>query len=258
VSEQRNSGPRLVGGHPVIDLVNTGEPWLPPAARREDLRRPADLLDWAGAALVVDEDEAAVVAAAWAAAPAAAVRALHAAHDVREAAYAALAARLDAPPADPGARVSGADADRPGPDAPDPLAAMERLAMRWTSATARTDLVPQDPPGPPVRLLVGTDPAMRIPDRLAYAAVELLSGGGPNRGATALGRGAASDAPSRSDRVGRLRACPPALGGCGWLFLDHSRNGTRRWCAMDDCGARAKARRLTARRRSARSATTVG
>jgi predicted RNA-binding Zn ribbon-like protein len=31
--------------------------------------------------------------------------------------------------------------------------------------------------------------------------------------------------------------------GCGWLFLDESRAGTRRWCSMGDCGNRAKARR---------------
>jgi predicted RNA-binding Zn ribbon-like protein len=31
--------------------------------------------------------------------------------------------------------------------------------------------------------------------------------------------------------------------GCGWLFLDTSRNRTRRWCDMKICGNRAKARR---------------
>ncbi|HEY4026534.1 MAG TPA: ABATE domain-containing protein [Candidatus Dormibacteraeota bacterium] len=31
--------------------------------------------------------------------------------------------------------------------------------------------------------------------------------------------------------------------GCGWLFLDASRNRTRRWCDMRICGNRAKARR---------------
>lgn len=30
--------------------------------------------------------------------------------------------------------------------------------------------------------------------------------------------------------------------GCGWLFLDTSRNRSRRWCSMEDCGNRAKAR----------------
>jgi predicted RNA-binding Zn ribbon-like protein len=31
--------------------------------------------------------------------------------------------------------------------------------------------------------------------------------------------------------------------GCGWLFLDTSRNHLRRWCTMDECGNRAKMRR---------------
>jgi predicted RNA-binding Zn ribbon-like protein len=37
--------------------------------------------------------------------------------------------------------------------------------------------------------------------------------------------------------------------GCGWLFLDTSRNHSRRWCGMDGCGNRAKARRYYARSR---------
>ncbi|HEX9052833.1 MAG TPA: ABATE domain-containing protein [Anaeromyxobacter sp.] len=30
---------------------------------------------------------------------------------------------------------------------------------------------------------------------------------------------------------------------CSWLFMDHTRAGTRRWCSMKDCGNKAKARR---------------
>lgn len=33
-------------------------------------------------------------------------------------------------------------------------------------------------------------------------------------------------------------------GKCGWLFLDESRGKRRRWCDMNDCGSRAKARRF--------------
>jgi predicted RNA-binding Zn ribbon-like protein len=36
---------------------------------------------------------------------------------------------------------------------------------------------------------------------------------------------------------------------CGWLFLDRSRNQSRQWCAMRDCGNVAKVRRFRARRR---------
>jgi predicted RNA-binding Zn ribbon-like protein len=43
----------------------------------------------------------------------------------------------------------------------------------------------------------------------------------------------------------RVRRC--AADDCGWLFLDTSKNGSRRWCDMEDCGNRAKARRHYAR-----------
>lgn len=34
---------------------------------------------------------------------------------------------------------------------------------------------------------------------------------------------------------------------CGWLFIDATRNRSRRWCAMQGCGNRAKVRRHRAR-----------
>ena len=42
-------------------------------------------------------------------------------------------------------------------------------------------------------------------------------------------------------RLDRVRRC--ANPECGWLFLDDSRAGKRRWCSMASCGNRAKARR---------------
>lgn len=45
--------------------------------------------------------------------------------------------------------------------------------------------------------------------------------------------------------AGRLRACAGA--DCRRLFLDRSKNGSRRWCAMSGCGNLAKARRHRAR-----------
>lgn len=38
--------------------------------------------------------------------------------------------------------------------------------------------------------------------------------------------------------------------GCGWLFLDMTKNHSRRWCDMKDCGNRAKARRHYERQRA--------
>lgn len=44
-----------------------------------------------------------------------------------------------------------------------------------------------------------------------------------------------------SPEVRRVRQCQSET--CAWLFLDQSRNRSRRWCDMKVCGNRAKARR---------------
>lgn len=49
-----------------------------------------------------------------------------------------------------------------------------------------------------------------------------------------------------SDAIQRVRAC--GADTCRWLFLDTSKNHTRRWCNMKVCGNRMKARRFQARR----------
>jgi len=46
----------------------------------------------------------------------------------------------------------------------------------------------------------------------------------------------------------RVRQCGDAK--CGWLFLDTSRNRSRRWCTMEGCGNRNKARRFQDRQRT--------
>ena len=48
------------------------------------------------------------------------------------------------------------------------------------------------------------------------------------------------------ERLGSVRLC--ANKKCGWLFLDDSKSGTRRWCTMSACGNRAKAQRHYRRR----------
>jgi predicted RNA-binding Zn ribbon-like protein len=56
----------------------------------------------------------------------------------------------------------------------------------------------------------------RITGPLAWAALDLL----------------------RSSELARLKQCPPA--DCRWLFLDRTKNSSRRWCDMATCGDRAK------------------
>jgi predicted RNA-binding Zn ribbon-like protein len=48
-----------------------------------------------------------------------------------------------------------------------------------------------------------------------------------------------------SDELGRVKECP----GCGWLFMDSSKNQSRRWCSMNSCGARDKMQRYHKRQR---------
>ena len=69
-----------------------------------------------------------------------------------------------------------------------------------------------------------TDPLRPI----VHAAVELLTGG----------------------PLDRLKTC----GNCRWVFLDQSRNHSRRWCSMEECGIQMKHARFVERRRS-RAAT---
>lgn len=46
----------------------------------------------------------------------------------------------------------------------------------------------------------------------------------------------------------RIRRCANDV--CNWLFLDTSRNRTRQWCVMKDCGNLAKVRRFRAKRQA--------
>jgi predicted RNA-binding Zn ribbon-like protein len=61
---------------------------------------------------------------------------------------------------------------------------------------------------------------------IGYAAHELLTGG----------------------QLGRIKRCA----GCHWLYVDHSKNSSRRWCTMDDCGKAVKMRRYVERRAARR------
>lgn len=48
----------------------------------------------------------------------------------------------------------------------------------------------------------------------------------------------------------RVKGC----GGCRYLFVDETKNRSRRWCRMDDCGTREKMRTYVARRAARRAA----
>src|SRR6185312_5901771 len=119
--------------------------------------------------------------------------------------------------------------DRLGRPAGDVTAALELLDRRGGAAAARAPLRGAGAGGVGE---VGADPAHRVEAQLAVAAVDLLPG----------------------PAAGRIKRCPVEQGGCGWVFVDRSRNSSRTWCRMADCGTAVKARRLTERRRQARAA----
>jgi predicted RNA-binding Zn ribbon-like protein len=55
-----------------------------------------------------------------------------------------------------------------------------------------------------------------------------------------------------SPRRERVRSC--GADDCLWLFLDTSKNASRRWCDMNQCGNRTKARRFYRRQRESEGA----
>jgi predicted RNA-binding Zn ribbon-like protein len=191
----------LVGGHVALDLVNTVEPRIRNIDGRDHLTSPATLLTWARRTSLLDGAEAKGIAATWQRDAAAASQDLTAARELREDLYPVLRALLES-----GSPNLALITARWAIAAP-------RAELRMTSEGARMQAAPF------------------IPDRLAFAAVDLL---------TELD-------------ITRLKACPVDEGGCGWLFLDHSRNNSRRWCVMADCGNQAKSRKLTQRRRAERA-----
>jgi predicted RNA-binding Zn ribbon-like protein len=54
-----------------------------------------------------------------------------------------------------------------------------------------------------------------------------------------------------SPNLGRVKVCGGE--GCGWMFLDESRNASRRWCDSRDCGNRERVRKHLARKRPSNS-----
>ena len=102
-------------------------------------------------------------------------------------------------------------------------AAWEAVAVEWRAAASRAVLSRADAPGR--RWSIAPDAGLERPVlELAREAADLLA---------------------RTD-LRRVKACPGTH--CGWLFLDPS--GRRRWCSMEVCGNRAKARRHAERRRA--------
>ncbi len=101
-----------------------------------------------------------------------------------------------------------------------PREALDALAAAGADAAAHARLRP----GSYAYAWDGDDP-MRAVWPCATAAVDLL----------------------RHGPLDRLKVCDV----CPWLFIDASRNHSRRWCSMDECGGRLKMQRYRERRATA-------
>ena len=192
----------LVGGHVVLDLVNTV------TARNAD---PVDwldgyerLLEWAALTGEFDREALARLQALQSADPAGAKRSFRRLVALRETLHALITAAID---------------DSPAQDA-----LLRSLAERWQQAVAQTRIRLSDGRA---HLELDLDSAGLdyIGHLLTLRAVELL----------------------QTLPTSRTRVC--AGPRCGWLFVDTSKAGRRRWCDMATCGNAAKSRRYQDRKR---------
>jgi predicted RNA-binding Zn ribbon-like protein len=196
----------LVGGHPVLDFVNTvGGKRL--AQPREDVQRFADLVAWGRKAGVLEDAKAKELLLKAAAHPAAAQKSLERARGFRESLYRLLLALVEGRPA-PAEELAVLDVEVHRALTGSRLEATgSRLSWTSPTVTLQDSVVP----------------------RLAVAAAELLT----------------------AETLKRVRVCEATKeDGCGWLFLDTTRNHSRRWCEMATCGNQHKARRHYARVRA--------
>ena len=108
-----------------------------------------------------------------------------------------------------------------------PAQALEELAALGATAMSRGRLVED---GGHVEWSWEDAPGLEAPLwPLVHSAVELVTSG----------------------PLDRLSCC----GRCRWLFLDTTKNHSRRWCSMEGCGTDAKVERYVARRRERRAAS---
>lgn len=99
-----------------------------------------------------------------------------------------------------------------------PPDALDAVVASGAAAAARARLVPH---GRGFAFAWEGDDLRRVVWPVAAAAVDLL----------------------RTGPLERIKTCA----NCPWLFIDRSRNRSRRWCTMDECGVHLKMRRYRAR-----------
>jgi predicted RNA-binding Zn ribbon-like protein len=202
---------QLTGGHPALDFVNTLDNRFSKGGPVELLRSYADLLAFLQQSGLLSVRQSRVLrAAAKKGGPA---RVLQSARELRD----ALAAVL----------YDAVDGRTP---APEHLRTLENhflhagrhRQLRWRAAPMQSAARSR-----PEWVWGRSETDVELPQwMLAQSAAELMT----------------------SAALDQLRACGSET--CRWLFLDTSKNHTRRWCDMKICGNRMKARRFNARRQA--------
>lgn len=117
-----------------------------------------------------------------------------------------------------------------------PALVTRTLALRSAISEAGSAIAGGDPPPPDALKAIGAAAADALrtadlagaPARFAFHGIDRIVGAVAWSALDLL----------RGDELSRLKQCPPAH--CRWLFIDRTKNGSRRWCDMATCGNRAK------------------
>src|SRR4029453_5601462 len=207
----RTQNPRelpIVGGHLALDFANTVDD--PDGPQRYDHAGTyPELVGWSARIGILWPDQADALLAAAAEHPLVSSIAVRRAHALRGILIDTFTAIA----------VINNDAAA-GPKRPMPAVHWDELRPFVTDAVAHAELAPSDstyqltwPETTKLDVMLGP---------IGLAAVDLLTG----------------------PQLSRLKKCA----GCPWVFLDQSKNLSRRWGAMNDCGTHEKIRRYVARR----------
>jgi predicted RNA-binding Zn ribbon-like protein len=212
-SAKRERGFKFRGGDPCLDFVNTVA-WRLTDRPVEYLGSYEDLLAWGRQAGLIALEEREVLSE-WAAThPEEAQATLSRAVALREAVHRLLSAAIAGEPQDEGA-LSAFNREL--------SVALSRLRVAPVAGDAYVWAWERG----------GEDGGGPLPEQplwpVARSAAELLT----------------------SAKLGRVKVCGGE--GCGWLFLDESRNASRRWCESRDCGNRERVRQYLARKRASYS-----
>lgn len=199
---------QLFADHPALDFVNTLDNRFLPGSTTEKLQSYGDLLDFAQQCELLDAYQ--IKALKVKASGPAAQRVMSSALQLREAIAGVFYGSIDA-----SKKVS-----------PDALRSLQNQLL----ATLRNRCLVQAGSSMSKRSRVA-DWIWNFPERRLELPVWLIT-----QSAVAL---------LTSSAMQRVRAC--ASERCRWLFLDSSKNHSRRWCNMNLCGNRMKARRFHAR-----------